>query len=69
MFIDYLGINDLYKSNLHADDIAETRISSRAVITRARSVEASVVFRARKLYHRGKKLGTGSYASVRLFRD
>lgn len=69
------GVNDVYKSNLLGDEIPlptsphETPSHApRAVYNRAHSIEASVVFRARKLYHRGKKLGTGSYASVRSLR-
>ena len=59
-----IGVNDLYRSENLMDDLAETR-ASQTVKTRGTSIETSVVFRAKKLYHRGKKLGSGSYAVVR----
>jgi hypothetical protein len=58
-----IGVNDLYRSENLMDDLAESRATQTTKQPRGTSIE-SVVFRARKLYHRGKTLGSGSYATV-----
>lgn len=57
-----LGITDLYKSQSSADEAAAARTNP--ILQRSLSSQESIVFRGRKLYRRGHKLGSGAYATV-----
>jgi hypothetical protein len=59
----HVGVTDLYKSQSTVDEVAIAR-SNPVLLQITPSTQESVVFRGRKLYRRGHKLGSGAYATV-----